>query len=440
MSKIFLTSGSTFIVPVDWNSTANTIEVLGGGANGAASAPGEGGGGGAYSAITNLALTPGDSITYHIGAAGADSWFNGASLGASSVGAKGGNGQTGGASASGVGTTKFSGGNGGNRDDPTINGGGGGGAAGPNGNGVVGAAGSAGGGGTGGAGDNSSGGAGGTANNAGGNGTEWDSTHGSGGGGGGGQSGFRGGAGGNYGAGGGGGSSGALNGAGNPGIVVLTYTSTFTNARFWVGGAGNWDAATTTHWSLTSGGPGGASVPTSSNDVVFDANSGSGTITVTATADARTVTFFGFTQTLDLGSQTINLDGTGTVWNPMTTAFTLTAGTSTIKITDTSSTAKTFDGGGFTYHNMYITGAGTGTYSILGANTWNDFKADTPPHTIMFEGGKRQTVTTFTVNGTAGNLMTLHSTVDGTQWELACASQIVCDYLSLKDSRGVQLT
>lgn len=39
-------------------------------------------------------------------------------------------------------------------------------------------------------------------------------------------------------------------------------------SRFWVGGTGNWDA-TTTHWSATSGGAGGASVPTSADDVYF---------------------------------------------------------------------------------------------------------------------------------------------------------------------------
>lgn len=41
--------------------------------------------------------------------------------------------------------------------------------------------------------------------------------------------------------------------------------------RYWVGGSGTWhDAA---HWSLTSGGPGGASVPDSTNDVFFNAQS-----------------------------------------------------------------------------------------------------------------------------------------------------------------------
>jgi hypothetical protein len=44
-------------------------------------------------------------------------------------------------------------------------------------------------------------------------------------------------------------------------------------ARYWVGGSGTWDA-TTTHWSTSSGGASGASVPTLSDNVIFDANSG----------------------------------------------------------------------------------------------------------------------------------------------------------------------
>ena len=43
---------------------------------------------------------------------------------------------------------------------------------------------------------------------------------------------------------------------------------------YWVGGSGTWDTSTTTNWSLTSGGAGGAGVPTASDDVVFDINSG----------------------------------------------------------------------------------------------------------------------------------------------------------------------
>ena len=61
---------------------------------------------------------------------------------------------------------------------------------------------------------------------------------------------------------------------------------------FWVGGAGTWDSATTTNWSLTSGGAGGASVPTSSDDVTFDSASHNDnyTVTITATANCANLT------------------------------------------------------------------------------------------------------------------------------------------------------
>lgn len=42
--------------------------------------------------------------------------------------------------------------------------------------------------------------------------------------------------------------------------------------RYWVGGSGTWDSSTTTNWSSTSGGSGGASAPTSSDNVYFDQN------------------------------------------------------------------------------------------------------------------------------------------------------------------------
>lgn len=128
----------------------------------------------------------------------------------------GGSAGSGGSAASSVGTTKNAGGAGAN---PSSNdGGAGGGSAGPNG------AGGNGSGTTGGTGDNTHGGIGGIANNAGANGTEFDSTHGSGGGGGGGSS-ADGGIGGHYGAGGGGGAESNHNGgSGYQGVIVITYT------------------------------------------------------------------------------------------------------------------------------------------------------------------------------------------------------------------------
>ena len=64
--------------------------------------------------------------------------------------------------------------------------------------------------------------------------------------------------------------------------------------RYWVPlGTGNWNS--TTNWSATSGGASGASVPTSADNVIFDANSGSGaahyTVTVTDNSTCANFTF-----------------------------------------------------------------------------------------------------------------------------------------------------
>lgn len=60
-----------------------------------------------------------------------------------------------------------------------------------------------------------------------------------------------------------------------------TINSRADNDLYWVGGAGNWDDPA--HWSLSSGGPGGACIPTGADNVIFDANSfddAGGTVTL----------------------------------------------------------------------------------------------------------------------------------------------------------------
>ena len=267
-STSFITSGTSWTVPSDWNNSSNTIEVIGGGgggANGGANQgnAGGGGGGGAYSAATNAPLTAGSTVTIAVGSGGGaagsggdtylcNSTSNCASITGTAVviGAKGGStgsaltGGSGGAASSGVGSAKYDGGAGGGSvaagGATGRGGGGGGGAAGST------SAGNAGvtvgvtqTGGTGGNGDSTAvtGGAGGIDNTNGAGGTEWDSTHGSGGGGGGGDggsnkgNGVNAGSGGSYGAGGGGGgeggkgsSTGGTGGSGYQGIIVVTYT------------------------------------------------------------------------------------------------------------------------------------------------------------------------------------------------------------------------
>lgn len=70
------------------------------------------------------------------------------------------------------------------------------------------------------------------------------------------------------------------------GVILTTAPAAVT--RYWVGGTGNWDAATTTHWSATSGGAGGASVPTSVDTVIFDTLSNATAYTMTLTSSTGT--------------------------------------------------------------------------------------------------------------------------------------------------------
>ena len=81
--------------------------------------------------------------------------------------------------------------------------------------------------------------------------------------------------------------------------------------RYWVGGTDNWNTVVGNKWSTTSGGAGGAAVPTSADDVFFDAISGTGTVTIVTTAAVcNSINFTGFTGTL--AGSTVGLNVTNT--------------------------------------------------------------------------------------------------------------------------------
>jgi hypothetical protein len=86
--------------------------------------------------------------------------------------------------------------------------------------------------------------------------------------------------------------------------------------RFWVGGSGTWDSTTTTNWSATTGGAGGASVPTNADTVIFDASSGTGTVTISTGGGATclTLTASAITANLKFDGRTAS----GGVNNPVT--------------------------------------------------------------------------------------------------------------------------
>ena len=92
--------------------------------------------------------------------------------------------------------------------------------------------------------------------------------------------------------------------------------------RYWVGGTATWDGTAGTKWAATSGGAGGASVPTSADDVFFDANSGSATVTIGSGRTAKSIDCTGFTGTL-AGTNAPSVSGSTTFVSGM--GFTNTA-------------------------------------------------------------------------------------------------------------------
>ena len=75
------------------------------------------------------------------------------------------------------------------------------------------------------------------------------------------------------------------------------------------GGTGTWDATTTTNWSASTGGAGGAGVPNATDTAIFDANSGAGTVTIGVGAVCFVFSSSAYTGTIDFGTSKITVSG-----------------------------------------------------------------------------------------------------------------------------------
>lgn len=132
-----------------------------------------------------------------------------------------------------------------------------------------------------------------------------------------------------------------------------------------------------------------------------------------------------------MGSGTWTLSGTSGVWNAATiTNLTFYKGTANIVLSDTSTAARSFAGGGLSYNKLTIGGTtGTSTLTITGNNQFTELASTkTVAHTIAF-GSNNQTFGAWTVTGTAGNVVTLTGTATGNTLAGACTSGI--DYLAM---------
>ena len=312
--------------------------------------------------------------------------------------------------------------------------------------------------------------------------------------------------------------------------------------RYWVGGTANWDGTAGTKWAATSGGTGGETVPTLSDNVFFDAASGTVTATISATANCENLNFTGFTGTI-AGTSALNVYGSLTLSTGMTrtysgvltmratatgktitmngkslanitfagagggwtlqdsftisgsaysnqithtngtldtngvsvscnnyrntgtstrelilgastftctgasggpweiassTGMTLNAGTSTIIFSNNSSNSRTFTGAGFTYNKLTIGGnTATSTLTFVNSNTFSEIDTTkTVAHTLSFTSGTTTTVTTWSITGGVGKIVSIRSSTAGSSATLAKAGggTVTVNYADIRDS------
>ncbi len=118
---------------------------------------------------------------------------------------------------------------------------------------------------------------------------------------------------------------------------MLFFASSYSSygQRYWISvAAANWN--NTANWSTTSGGAGGASVPGSSDLVIFN-SAGAGNCTFDMIPTVAGITVSGYTSTIDLNGNNLTISGTanntfssGTITNSSATSATLALTTSGI--------------------------------------------------------------------------------------------------------------
>lgn len=140
--------------------------------------------------------------------------------------------------------------------------------------------------------------------------------------------------------------------------------------------------------------------------------------TLNANGKAVTIGLFALgagTKTLTLGSGLWTI--TGASWDANTNVSGLTVSASTAIISMTSASAKVFSGGNKSWPTLNQGGAGALT--VQQSNTFANITNTVQPATITLTSGTTQTVTSFGVSGTAGNLITLNSSSAGSRATLS---------------------
>jgi hypothetical protein len=244
---------------------------------------------------------------------------------------------------------------------------------------------------------------------------------------------------------------------------------------FVIGGTdNNWSS--TTNWSTSSGGAGGSSVPTASDDVIFDGNSPDCTIDIGANKSARTLDCANYTKTLTFngnlsvsgniilgasmsfaGFSALNMAATGTFTSNgkiVGVSFAYTGNTGTITLADPlviSGNATLGAPSGLTVNGYSVTVGGnltmvgllTGTTSVTlnGTGTWSGSWGGSSAGTGVYVNLTINTGGTITVSGavnflgalthTAGTVVTTGSTLELRGPSTLKVSNIIWDNITI---------
>ncbi|WP_338790965.1 T9SS type A sorting domain-containing protein [Bernardetia sp. MNP-M8] len=211
-------------------------------------------------------------------------------------------------------------------------------------------------------------------------------------------------------------------------VVTGNFTDNTTTGRtlFWVGGTGNWSDPI--HWSLASGGTGGECIPTSIDDVFFDAAS---------------FTTAGQIVTIDIDATSKDLDWTGVTNTPTLTGaaarqFILTGSLTFAAAMNQTGNAPTFEGlmifSSATSQNIIMNGKGLNRtrFQTGAAGEWTLQDAFLVRNQLLLNSG---TLDTNDENVTAGTFSTNNILVPTRNLNLGAstitltsASTIVLDY------------
>jgi len=193
--------------------------------------------------------------------------------------------------------------------------------------------------------------------------------------------------------------------------------------RYWVGGSGTWDNSSTTNWSTTSGGTGGASAPTASDDVIINGSSGSGTITASGASFCASLVCTGYIGTL-----------AGTI-SGMSGDVTLSSGGTYTDLVLVIIKTLTLTSAGKTVSQISLTNVNLGfeyTVTCADALSCTDLQLGSRS-TLKLKNGVTSSISTFTSPSSDANGK-LQSTSAGSQATLSDTSgNNVMDYLTVQD-------